>query len=1546
MFRTLARQLRDRLNKSSRPKRRPRPGRDERARPRLEALEDRCVPTVLFSPVLAPDQLVPTPNHDFHYQTLSSPSVYLIFWGTYWQGHSQEVNAVRADAQTIMAGPYTNGLTRYGSDGRAVYATTYVDTSSSPPAGYDPGNGNARDVNGNTSLFDLQTEVARAITNRSVSGVLPPPPNGDAIYVVVAPSSNGNRSYNDHSGSYAGAPLSVISLAFDGNRDDTSAVFGHELIEAMSDPNAFGVHVVTANGSTDQICDVEPGEYWYRLGGPGGVLVPSYWHNAISSTGAFILGAGDCIVPDGNAQQLTLQAAPGSWTHDSQGWHFNRHGPFHLTIQGDQPGAYYNDHTVALTATPAGLEVVLNGERFLFAAGTIDGISVDLGNPNWGGTSTMTVDDTVDATAHNVTVGPNEIHGLPWGTISYTHVARVNVSLAGGRDSVVDVQGGGLGTTWTVRDDAHGGVSFENGNLRETIDVRGLDFPDHLQLVGLGSDTVNVQGLPLVGTLVAINLGGGTNVVNVTPFDHTSLTGDQAQTLDFIRGNLFVNGGAGTDTLVLDDLANTNPSAWTVTHDTVSRTYRPEIGGLLGPPVNRYVYYRGITNLVIDTGHGRNTITLSPTAQDLDELPHSVTTLLGSSEGSVTIHGGGSDTLILDDQHSTYASTWTATGSTVTRSYHLGGFFPETVTSSVNYSGVADLVLNAGSGGNTITLSPMAHNLDELPHTVGDPLFAREGSVTIHGGGTDTLILNDQSNAQASTWTATGSAVVRSYRTGTLLVLTVTSTINYNGVANLQVNGGSGGNTYALNNPGPFNLTLNTGSGNNHVNVLAVAGTPGGTFVNIDGNGGNDVVMIGSLAPALGGTLANIYGSIAVLNPTGHTDLLVDDSGDPLPATVGLSHTTGGNFMSHTTSHANIGFGGDGHVFVTYDGGPRGGSVIDFGTPGTPATLNLQGPETVSVLTTGAPLTIDGGGGQDTVNLGNSTNGVAGIQGAVSITNNPAAGGYTALTVDDSADSQGYWLSTLTASAPGSVTPDASLTTDPNSQVRVAPINFLQSGLSSLRVLLGNSPSGVSANIVTVVNTPTSGVSGGLMTTITTGTPTGGAPNSDAVFVRGTTGPLTVNLKGGYGQQVVVVGSTSHTLNSIHGAVSVNGLSGAADSNLYVDDGGAMAGQHYVITNHTVSRPGVPVITYNIVNELVVYAGSGVNTIDVQSTSPATVVNAGPSGHDTINVGDAGPHGTLADISNNYLAININNPGNRVSLHDKGSSRSLRYTFTNFEGVLPTLFRYDAQTQQQLTHIFFNGPLQKLALHGSNGADTFTVDALLPNVSQLKIKGGSGSNTLRGPDRDNTWQITGPNAGSLDGVVQFASVQDLVGGSANDTFQFHNGGSLAGTLDGGGGSNTLDYSPYVGDITVDLALNLASLVHQGAANSVFNIQNVIGSQGNDLLVGDPGPNVLIGGTGRNILIGGPGADTLDASRSTDDNILIGGGTSYDQDLAALDLLMQEWLQPSDFATRQDAIRRGLDLLAGTGIRLDDTTLQPDGEANVLVPGPGNNWLIP
>jgi hypothetical protein len=80
----------------------------------------------------------------------------------------------------------------------------------------------------------------------------------------------------------------------------------------------------------------------------------------------------------------------------------------------------------------------------------------------------------------------------------------------------------------------------------------------------------------------------------------------------------------------------------------------------------------------------------------------------------------------------------------------------------------------------------------------------------------------------------------------------------------------------------------------------------------------------------------------------------------------------------------------------------------------------------------------------------------------------------------------------------------------------------------------------------------------------------------------------------------------------------------------------------------------------------------------------------------------------------------------------------------------------------------------------------------------------------------------------------------------------------------------------------------------GLTGGIHNIQNVTGSQGNDLIVGNAASQVLSGGTGRNIIIAG--ASIAHVIGDGGDNILIDGTTIHDQNMVALKDFMVEWLR--------------------------------------------------
>jgi hypothetical protein len=294
------------------------------------------------------------------------------------------------------------------------------------------------------------------------------------------------------------------------------------------------------------------------------------------------------------------------------------------------------------------------------------------------------------------------------------------------------------------------------------------------------------------------------------------------------------------------------------------------------------------------------------------------------------------------------------------------------------------------------------------------------------------------------------------------------------------------------------------------------------------------------------------------------------------------------------------------------------------------------------------------------------------------------------------------------------------------------------------------------------------------------------------------------------------------------------------------------------------------------------------------------------------------------------VTVNGGTGADTLNLFDEGSNSGQNYTVSS-----STLARtgMGTVTYQNVSNIVLNT---------SNGADTIAVQST-PAGTVVAISGGTGTNTLVGSAVDNAWAITGTNTGTLSstsiaGLVSFTSVQNLTGGAANNTFVFSNGAGISGNLDGGGGGS-LDYSTYSSTVIVDLQTATAT----GVGGTIANIQNVTGGSGGgagvyNILVGNGG-NTLAGGTGRrNLLIAGSSASTLLAG--DDQDILIGGSTAYDMDLASLKAIMDYWSGTSDdYATRVS------NLTSGNGVPLLDATTVTGNDGSNLMTGQGGLALI-
>jgi len=88
------------------------------------------------------------------------------------------------------------------------------------------------------------------------------------------------------------------------------------------------------------------------------------------------------------------------------------------------------------------------------------------------------------------------------------------------------------------------------------------------------------------------------------------------------------------------------------------------------------------------------------------------------------------------------------------------------------------------------------------------------------------------------------------------------------------------------------------------------------------------------------------------------------------------------------------------------------------------------------------------------------------------------------------------------------------------------------------------------------------------------------------------------------------------------------------------------------------------------------------------------------------------------------------------------------------------------------------------------------------------VSGGDGIDTLMGPDQVNSWEILYPNTGILNGLFTFNAVENLTGGTGDDTFYFRGQGSVDGIVDGGAGFDLLDFaeSDYIQEAAADFLI--------------------------------------------------------------------------------------------------------------------------------------------
>jgi hypothetical protein len=136
-----------------------------------------------------------------------------------------------------------------------------------------------------------------------------------------------------------------------------------------------------------------------------------------------------------------------------------------------------------------------------------------------------------------------------------------------------------------------------------------------------------------------------------------------------------------------------------------------------------------------------------------------------------------------------------------------------------------------------------------------------------------------------------------------------------------------------------------------------------------------------------------------------------------------------------------------------------------------------------------------------------------------------------------------------------------------------------------------------------------------------------------------------------------------------------------------------------------------------------------------------------------------------------------------------------------------------------------------------NGVNSSLIEDFSGGVfaNAVSFDGGTGAamHTLTGPNTANTWNITGPGIGTV-GNITFTHVRSLVGGTGNDSFAFSGTGSVT-RVNGGAGTNTLDYSAVAVSTPITVNLQTSTATDAGA---ISHIQSLVGNNGaTSLLVG-------------------------------------------------------------------------------------------------------------
>ncbi|MBC1253909.1 hypothetical protein GNE54_00490, partial [Trichormus variabilis V5] len=193
-------------------------------------------------------------------------------------------------------------------------------------------------------------------------------------------------------------------------------------------------------------------------------------------------------------------------------------------------------------------------------------------------------------------------------------------------------------------------------------------------------------------------------------------------------------------------------------------------------------------------------------------------------------------------------------------------------------------------------------------------------------------------------------------------------------------------------------------------------------------------------------------------------------------------------------------------------------------------------------------------------------------------------------------------------------------------------------------------------------------------------------------------------------------------------------------------------------------------------------------------------------------------------------------------------------------------------------------------VRGGLGADTFTLEAGGSLDGSIEGGGLANLNTIKGSNQSLDWTIAGANTGSVTGVsLGFTNIGNLVGSSSSDTFTLTVAGSLAGSIDGNGGNNTLQGVSVENTWTIT-SNDTGSIDNIAGTLEFSDIANLIGGNADDTFILENNSQItgeIVGGGGNNTLQGGSVENTWTITSNDTGSIDNIAGTTEFSDIANL-----------------------------------------------------------